>query len=180
MKQCSLQPREMRLLALTLIAMFGLVNYLVVIPWWNQCRGHARELEKLRNDAAYRSEVLKRVEEWKKEWSAIVKKEETRSLSVESEEMWMKHFEKLADGSGVQLIQRRSVKAEGKNTSNALRVECSMQGRFEAMVRFLHLLQTDGAGPRVNACQFSPQKPGEDNLRGQLTLTVTLVPSPDK
>lgn len=180
MKRPSLNPREMRLLVLTLIAVFGVVNYLVVAPWWNWCRGQAHELEKLRNAATYRGEVLKRVGEWKKELSALTQKKETRSLFVESEEGWMKHFEELAGKSKVQLIQRRSVKPEGKNASNALRVECSLQGRFEAMMRFFHLLQTDIAAPQVTACQLSLVKPGEDNLRGQLTLTVNLVPPPKK
>ena len=173
MKFPRFKPREMRLLALTLAVAFGLLNYLSVLPWCGRIAERNLGLKKSRSEQEYRREALRHVAAWREELARL-NAENDPSSHIGSQEMWMKHFEELAGKSGVELIQRRSVKPEGKAQSDLLRVECSLQGSFETVINFLWSLSSDGSRPRVEACQLSPIKAGEDKLRGQLTLVVAL------
>lgn len=180
MKWPNLKPREFRLLVCLLVIAFMLLNYLAVLPWWKKTQEGFRALNKLQAEVAYRNEILERVEEWHHELSMLVQKKESLSPYIASQEMWMKHFESLADQSSVQLIQRRSVQSEEKNNPNQMRVDCSLEGNFESVVKFLHVVLADSSHPQIEACQLSPLKSGENKLRGQVTLVVLLKLSEKK
>ncbi len=169
-----LKPREVGLAVATLTIAFLLGNYLVVRPWFEGVREQFRDLRKLRAEVAYRQEVLQRAGGWRQELDRLAQSREVSSPHVASQEAWMKHFEALAGKSGVQLMERRSAKSENRGTGGALRVECSLQGNFESVVKFLVELQNDAAHPRVDLFQVAPLKAGEDRVRVQLTLLVGL------
>jgi alkylhydroperoxidase/carboxymuconolactone decarboxylase family protein YurZ len=177
MRWRSLKVREKRLAMMTLAVAFCLVNYLLVAPWWNRLNEQEQALRKLRGEAGFQREAIGHVGQWREELSRLTQEKEGGSGNVGSQEVWMKHFEELAGKSGVQLIQRRSVQSEEKSKANQLRVECSFQGNLSAVVRFLWALAVDAAHPQVEVCQLAPTKPGDDKLRGQLTLVVGLKPS---
>ncbi len=86
----------------------------------------------------------------------------------------MKHFESLAGKSGVQLLERRSAKPQGKGNQDQLHVTCSMQGNLESVVKLMNAVLMDASHPQVESCQLSPLKLGEDKLKGDLKLTVAL------
>ncbi len=174
MKSLRLKPREIRLALATGAVALLLGNYLVVGPWFERIRERVQTLHKLRAELAYRQEVLQRAGEWRRDLNRLTQSRESVSPHVASQEAWMKHFESLAGKSGVQLMDRRSAKSEGRETGGPLRVECSLQGSFESVVKFMVELQNDAAHPQVDLFQLSPIKAGEDRLRVQLTVLVAL------
>jgi hypothetical protein len=173
----TLKTRERRLVVLTVAVAFCLANYLVVTPWWNRLSEEEQGLRKLRSASGFQREAIVHMDEWRRDLSQLTQESQGGAGHVGSQEVWMKHFEELAGKSGVQLVQRRSVQSEEKGKLNQLRVECSFQGNLSAVVRFLWTLTADAAHPQVEVCQLAPTKPGDERLRGQLTLVVGLKPS---
>lgn len=174
MKRISLCPRERRMLRISLGMGFLVLHGLVLWPWWQRERVVARELKELRAEIAYRYEILRHAREWKKRLVDLTKRQEMVLPHMESREAWMKHLELLAEKSGVQLLQRRSVRSEEKTLLNQLRVDCSMHGELEAVVKFMNAILQDASRPQIVSCQISSLKFGRNPLKGQLTLAVSL------
>lgn len=166
----SLNAREKRLAALTLAVAFLLANHLLVLPWWRANRERARDLGRLRAETRLRSETISRLPVLRREWEAMA----PVVPQAGSREMWMKRFESLAAGAGVELLQRGAAASDANGSGEPTRVDCSMQGSFEGIVRFLDALGRDESHPQIESCHLSPVKAGEDRLRGQLALSVTL------
>lgn len=174
MKLPNLKPRERRLAILTGLVVFVLGNYLLVAPWVGRVRERAAGLRKQRLEKAYRDETIQKADAWRKELAQLNQSREGSSPHVESQEAWMKHFEALAGKGGVQLVDRRSNRRDEAKGGNVLRVECSLQGNFESVVRFLIELHNDSSHPQIESFQLAPLKAGEDRLRGQMGLAVGL------
>ncbi len=177
MKKLHLDPREMKLAALTLAVAFVIINGLLVAPWWRENRERERGLEQLRVEVATREKTIARAGQWRRELSRIPGQSTHASPHAATREMWMKHFESLATDAGVQLLQRAAITPAEKGGMGLMRVECSLQGGFEPVVRFLHALATDESRPQIEACQLSPLKSGEDRLQARLSLAVFFKPT---
>ncbi|MFZ4695272.1 MAG: hypothetical protein ACOYMV_09120 [Verrucomicrobiia bacterium] len=174
MKLPAMKPRERGLALGMLVVAFLIANYLVVWPWAGRVRERAGSLRKLRTEVGYRQEAVEKAPAWKRELEGLTRSRAVSAPQCESQEAWMKHFESLAGKAGVELVDRRSNRREEAKGGNALRVECSLQGGFAPVVRFLAGLQEDPSHPQVEVLQLSPLKAGEDRLRAQLTLNVGL------
>lgn len=174
MKLPNLKPRERRLALLTGLVVFVLGNYLLVTPWVGRVREQTMASRKQKSEKIYREETIQKADAWRKELAELNQSREGSSPHVGSQEAWMKHFEALAGKGGVQLVDRRSNRRDENKGSNVLRVECSLQGSFESVVRFLIEIQNDPSHPQIESFQLAPLKAGEDRLRGQIGLAVGL------
>ncbi len=176
MKFSKLKPRELRFLILVGVSLFLFLNYMLVWPQWERVQSQKIKIAQLKSDVQIQNEALRLAPDWKKELAKFSKEREGSSPDVVSQEAWMKHFESIAKKSNVELPQRRASKGESHSSANLIRVECSLQGSLEAVVKFLYALQKDAAHPQVESCQLSPIKAGDEKLRGNLAVIVMLKP----
>jgi hypothetical protein len=180
MKLPKLTPKETTLVFTTIFIIFVILNYVLVLPWWNSNKEKGSKLNGLRKLVAEQQAAISAVPQWRSELEKLTQIKEGNVLHAQSQPAWMGHFDALAKESGVDLERYNPKELK----LNQVRITCSFQGNLESTTKFLHALLTDASHPRIEDCVLTAPKQGdekrEDKLSGTIILTVVLKPSTKK
>ena len=176
-----INPREARLVIITLILSFAMLNYLLVRPWYNNLKMQDVVLNQKRQDIALKKSAIDMTKDWEKELAKHSPDSGKISLpNLANGEAWTKYLYSLAEKSGFVIPILPKI-ADGKAKTDPSIVACAFKSPMKGAVNFLSLLLSDPSHPQIKTCTIkSFGAKNDDLLSVDITMSVLIKSNPGK
>ena len=165
-----LNPREVRLGLITLIAILAGLTYWLGEPRYSAWQEGQRELELLQRRRELAQRMLDQTEDLETRLAQLRDALPTYPRGTDVTSQILRSLQSTADEHNLLLIRREPEPERQIGDLYELAITTSWEGNLEALVRFLHALHARGAIVDVRQVTISPVQGSPERLRGNLTV----------
>jgi len=165
----ALKSRERNLLVLTIVLVALGANYLLLAPLWRRWEGLKRDLTKQQKELDGLTENIAQQPRWQQEYDALRKTVGQEQVFTQTSDV-LKKIEEVGATAGILIVTRRPLATVDHGVYRELPVQCSFEASTEALVKFLHGLQTGSGFVNVEQLTVFPRADNPNILRCDIQI----------
>lgn len=166
----ALNKRERTLLGLTITVVVVGANWLVLTPLTMRWRGMERKLKDRQETLAVIKATLVRAPEWQQDYDQLRQRVGQTTQQFHQTSDVLKKIEEVGAATGILISSRRPLPAVEKDMYRELPVTCTFEATVEALVKFLHGIQTGSGFMSVESLQVSGKPDNPSILRCDIQI----------
>lgn len=165
-----LNPREVRLGVIALVAILFGLTYMIGEPRYEAWKQSSDEVEMLVRRQAAAQRLLDQSDDLHRRLSSLREALPQHAREVDVTSQLLRNLQQYADEHDFLLLRREPEAERQIGDLYELAITCTWEGELRSLVHFLYALQSQGAIVDVRQLTITPVQGAPNRLRGTLTV----------